>query len=85
VKNESYKLIRDVFHALSIGAFAAALFGWDALLEYRLAAMLGGFYAHLLAHLAVLYDRKHRLRELLRERREEQQLERMYPTRRNDV
>ncbi len=57
LKNESYKLIRDLFHALSIGALGVALFSPDTLIEWRVASALFGFYCHLIAHVLALYDR----------------------------
>jgi hypothetical protein len=76
VSNE-HKLARDLFHALSLVAFATAFFASGAEPEIRAAAAIVGVCAQLLAHGAIRYDYNYRLSEMLRERRERERVEQL--------
>jgi hypothetical protein len=56
VRNEHLKLLRALFHALSLGAFGVSLFAPDVEAGFRAVAFAGACYAHFIAHRAVSYD-----------------------------
>jgi hypothetical protein len=57
VQSEHLKLIRDLFHALSIAAFGVALFASGIEISQRLVAFAGAAYAHCVAQFTIMCDK----------------------------